>query len=359
MGIVRVLLFFLAAAFLVGCATPLGPGAIRSSHRPYNDSVLKTLNEQLLLNLVRLKYRDNPYFIEVSSITSQQTVGGRVGATGGFPGLSNRLQDIGLSAGGTYEDSPTITFQPLQGEEFIQKLLAPIPIEGMLKMTQSGWSIDRVMRLAVEQANQLYNAPTASGPTPERPPEYQRFHEMTDLLRDIQSRNGLDVSIEGEEVAMVFEQGRVSREEGLEIRRVLEVESYGEKVILTNRPERNRGPDDLYLQTRSVIGILFFLSHATEVPPSDIEKGLVTVTKYEDGQIFDWRWVTGDLLQVHYSETPPVDSFVKTRYRGKWFYIADDDLESKSTFMLLNQLFNLLAGDIKKAAPVLTIPVGG
>ena len=184
MGIVRILFAVVVSAFLVSCATPLGPGAIRSSHRPYNDSVVKTLDEQLLLNVVRLKYRDNPYFIEVSSITSRQTIEGGAGATGKLPFLSSRLQDIGFSASGTYTDSPTITFQPLQGEEFIQKLLAPVPIEGMLKLTQSGWSINRVMRLAVEQANQLYNAPTASGPTPTKPPEYQRFRDMTDRLRD-------------------------------------------------------------------------------------------------------------------------------------------------------------------------------
>ena len=110
---------------------------------------------------------------------------------------------------------------------------------------------------------------------------------------------------------MVFEQGRVSREEGLEIRRLLEVQTNGEKVILTKKPERNRGPDDLYLQTRSVIGILFYLSHAVEVPQADIDKGLVTVTKYEDGQEFDWRWVTGDLLQVHYSDVPPSEHIRK------------------------------------------------
>ena len=34
------------------------------------------------------------------------------------------------------------------------------------------------------------------------------------------------------------------------------------------------------------------------------------------------------------------------RFRGHWFYIADDDQDSKSTLLLLDQLFALQAVDI-------------
>lgn len=353
----------LALAFgaigLSGCVNRLGAHAIRSSHRPYNESVVVSLREQLLLNLVRLKYRDDPYFVEVTSITSQQSVSGSLDASGGMPTLSSQLMGIGYAVGGNYSHTPTISFQPLQGEEFLQKLMAPVPVEGILKLTQSGWSIDRVMRLAVEQANDLYNAPTASGPTPTAPPEYEEFREVTKYLRYLQDQHGIDVSLEGDDVAMVIDPKRVSRSEGLQIRRMLGVDMGGSKVVLTNRPQRSRGPDDLYLQTRSVSGILFFLSHNIEVPDEHVRRNYVTTTRNPDGTVFDWGDVTGDLLHVHTSPSPPSGAFVKIFYRGHWFYIRDDDLESKSTFMLLNQLFNLLAGDISKAAPVLTIPVGG
>ncbi len=339
---------------LSGCATQLGPGSIKQSHRPYNDSVIETLNEQLLLNLVRLKYRDNPYFIEVTSITSSQSVEGSVGAAGTL----ERLRNAGVSAGSSFSDSPTISYQPLQGEEFIQKLMAPVPIQGILKLTQSGWSIERVMRLAVEQANNIHNAPTASGPTPSRPPEFLEFKEMAAKLDRLQETHGIDVALDGGEVAMIIDPSRINRADGMEIRRTLRLDPNGSQVILTDKPKRRRGPDDLYLQTRSVSGILFFLSHNIEVPTAHIEQGLVTVTRDEGGNPFDWNEVTGDLLKVKSSASPPVNAFVKLRYRGHWFYISDNDLESKSTFMLLNQLFNLLAGDIRKAAPVLTIPVG-
>ena len=53
----------------------------------------------------------------------------------------------------------------------------------------------------------------------------------------------------------------------------------------------------------------------------------------------------------------PDMAFVAIPYRGQWFYLADNDLESKSTFMLLTQLFRLQAGAAKSAGPTLTLPV--
>lgn len=45
--------------------------------------------------------------------------------------------------------------------------------------------------------------------------------------------------------------------------------------------------------------------------------------------------------------------------RGSWFYIDDSDLDSKSTFSMLMQLFALQSGNSDGMTPVLTIPVGG
>jgi hypothetical protein len=42
-------------------------------------------------------------------------------------------------------------------------------------------------------------------------------------------------------------------------------------------------------------------------------------------------------------------ALVAIPYRGQWFYLADNDLESKSTFMLLTQLFHLQAEAAKAA----------
>ena len=88
--------------------------------------------------------------------------------------------------------------------------------------------------------------------------------------------------------------------------------------------------------------IMYYLSHGIDVPVCHMEQGLVTLTYDEFGHPFDWRQMTHDLLQVHVSDVPPCDAAaVSIHYRGHYFYIADSDQNSKSTFNLLIELFNL------------------
>ena len=117
--------------------------------------------------------------------------------------------------------------------------------------------------------------------------------------------------------------------------------------------------DRLAIVTRSLIGTMFYLSHAIDVPGRHASSGLVTTTHDEQGEPFDWSKMLGDWLQVHSSLMPPRRSAVKVRYQDYWFYIDETDTRSKSTFALLAQLFDLQAGQESVAAPVLTLPVGG
>ena len=63
---------FLPLLFM-GCAN-LGSKTLKSERSNYNLAIQRTNDEQLLLNLVRLKYRDTPFFMEVSSVASQFTL---------------------------------------------------------------------------------------------------------------------------------------------------------------------------------------------------------------------------------------------------------------------------------------------
>ena len=85
---------------------------------------------------------------------------------------------------------------------------------------------------------------------------------------------------------------------------------------------------------------------------------LVTVTKTKFGDTFDWNETpAGRLFKVKTSSEKPENAYIATHYRGHWFYIEDTNLESKSTFMLLRQLFDLQAGQKQSTGPTLTLPV--
>ena len=65
---------------VLGCRT-VGPTSLQQTHPQYNHAISRSLDEQFLLNLVRLKYRDNPYFLGVASVTTQQSVESDVSAS--------------------------------------------------------------------------------------------------------------------------------------------------------------------------------------------------------------------------------------------------------------------------------------
>lgn len=71
-GVMASLLASLAVLSASGCAThPFGPRAVQPASLGYNEALVRSADRQLLLNIVRLRYRDNPLFLDVSSIVAQ------------------------------------------------------------------------------------------------------------------------------------------------------------------------------------------------------------------------------------------------------------------------------------------------
>ncbi len=112
------------------------------------------------------------------------------------------------------------------------------------------------------------------------------------------------------------------------------------------------------LRCRSLLAVLYYLAQSVEPPEADIRAGLATTTLDDDGQPFDWRKVTGRVMAIHSQQERPQDAFVAVAHRGSWFYIADNDQNSKATFGLLNFLFSLTAVSDHGASPLLTLPIG-
>ena len=142
-----------------------------------------------------------------------------------------------------------------------------------------------------------------------------------------------------------------------EIKRLLEID-----------PKRNtyrlvtdivvRDPEVISITTRSLMSIMFYLSHNVETPKEHLEKGWTKVTHDHEGHSYDWQQTpAGRIFRIQTSSSRPDDAFISIPYNDNWFYIPQKDLESKSTFMLLTQLFRLQAGSAKSVTPALTIPV--
>lgn len=358
----RRLLLLLSMLLLPGCLS-LGPATLGATQRDVNEALVRAQNEQLLLNLVRLRYRDNPYFVEVSGITSQQTLGGSAGLSTDF-GVSAAdplRATVRPSLGVSYSQTPTVVLSPLAGEAFVRKLIAPLSLEALLHLTRSGWSVARVLLLLLDRIGSLRNAPSAAGPTPALAPTFVEFAHLAADLRQLQQADRLSLSFELDksQPSLVLEvRGEPQRDNVLQrVRGQLGLTSDGLRYILTSDVRRT-GRDVVPLRLRSVRSILFFLSHGVEVPKGHQLAGLVTQTRHPDGRPFDWSELLGGLLHVRVRREEPQAAYVKVRYRDHYYFIADNDLESKSTFMLLTELFTMQAGQGVGLMPTLTLPIG-
>jgi hypothetical protein len=103
---------------------------------------------------------------------------------------------------------------------------------------------------------------------------------------------------------------------------------------------------------------MYYLSQAVDAPPADVQKGKVKTTKIETGDLFDWNILLGGIFKIKTGPLRPADASISVSYRENWFYIDDSDLDSKSTFVMLSQIFSLQAGKAEGIVPLLTLPVG-
>lgn len=338
---------------VAGCAH-FGPEAIRDTRGNYNIAVQQTANEQLLLNIVRLKYRDTPSFLELTSVTTSFSLAAGSSLAATFQGDADPPYTVGATI--DYTDKPTVTYTPLQGDKFVAQIMSPVDPEVLALLYHSGWSVARILSLTTQSLNGLDNAHTASGPTPTRKPRFEEFKRAVALLRQLQQDGSLQLGAGDDGFALALDPQRQDTAAVAELRQLLDLD-----------PDLNRYPvvagihrrgDALALNPRSLMGILFYVAQAVEPPARDIASGRVTRTLDAAGNPFDWSELTGDLIRVRSAAERPADAYVAIHYRGAWFYIDDRDLNSKSTFALLTQLSALAAGDVRSTAPVLTLPIG-
>ena len=356
----------LAAALASGCATGLGPQALRGERPDYNQQIVRSADQEMLLNLVRLRYNDSPLFLDLGGVVAQYVYDASLSVAGQVNGSSS----ASIGTGVAYSEKPTITYSPLRGDEFVTRLLTPISLDYVMLFEQSGWSAERLLLIAVQRINDVFNAPTATGPTPEREPDYEAFAAFAERFRRLQEAGLIGLNWEMKEhekdppgrnphfwVHPPADPRSPLAADVAAVRRDLQLEPGREDFHLTAFPfERKR--TEVGVRCRSLLGVLYFLSQSVELPEADVEAGLATVTRDDHGRPFDWARVTSKVMAIHSQPERPAKASVAVEYRGSWFYIADDDQRSKSTFSLLNILFSLQAATGKIQSPLLTLPVG-
>jgi len=348
-----------------GCSLQIGPRMVRGARFNYNEAIARSRDEQMLLNLVRLRYRDTPTFLELTSVVTQYNLEGSASFSPTFDvaGVTGN-DEYGAGVSASYRENPTISYSPLSGEDFARRVLTPIPPAALVLLSDTGWSLERLMLCCVERVGSLNNARGAAGPTPDYEPEYRSFQRAASLMRRMQLRQLLDARAEtaGDKTIVWFDVGTPGdAADAALVAEFREMFGLGPDDRTVRVVQRTTVPSshEIALETRSLLGTLFYLSQGVEPPGEHEEEGLVTRTLDAAGEPVDWVGVIGGVLRIRSTTRRPDRAAIAVRYREHWFYVDDADLDSKTTFTLLTYLFALQASDAKAITPLLTLPAGG
>ena len=352
----------------------------------------------MLLALVQTRYVHNPGFLDISAINTQ--LKWSAGVSGSYQ-TNPSVGLIGPSLG--YSESPTITYTPLQGPEFVRRMMMPVGTEIVGMLIETGWSSEVVLRLAVQRINDLPNGFDGSISSLKTIPRYEEFIRMAKVFDRLVARGDLVLTMvpnhhfpitswdfknpdnfksgtvikntwESTDNPLLLNARRSARKKGSATERDLQ-----ELVDLLGFPLENFKPrnvlnpnfdsvyvqnlirpgykGDVWIQTRSLQETLYALSWAVQVPPEAEENGEVHVITGTDGQRFDWNEMYKDLLTIHWSPSKPEKAAIAIPYQGNWYYVAKNDVASKQTFVLLAQMTKMLSGLSSGNTPTLTLPV--
>jgi hypothetical protein len=344
---------------IAGCAS-VGPGTVTRDRFDYTEAIAESWKSQMLLNLVKIRYGDAPVFLDVGQVVAgysmQRTVSGSANLfnTQGFsPGTTTA--GFGLGAEGHFNDSPTITYTPLAGENFARQMMMPIPPAAILNVIQADFPVERVFRLGVQAINGVHNRRVR--PDRVRPANPEFYALLRDLaeLQDAEAIGArVDRADKDEKLTLVFRPKLAASEEDA-VRRItrtlgLDPGTREFRIVYGGVAANDK---EIALLTRSMVEVLADLSSVIAVPEAHVTDRRVRPTSEPDqGSNGPVR----PLIRIASSPDRPGDAFVAVPYRGHWFSIDDRDLVSKHLLSSLMFLFTFVQTGAKDATPILTIP---
>ena len=346
----------MVALVLFGCAAT-GPSRLPADRFDYGAAIAASTNEQMLLNLVRLRYNEMPVFLDVNTVIAQYQfdaraqLGGEVGFSGaaGPPGDSLVLPEVG----GAWSERPTMTYVPRSGPKFIRSLLTPLPPASIVWLVVGNWPVEDVVWGVVRSINGV--APRLPG-TGVLNPDYL---VMLDALARVQTARAIGVSggesnsdrtlrfrVEG------MDAGTLDAIATLRALWGLDPDTNVYRLILGVVPNNRR---EIAMLTSSMLDLMRDISALIDVPAEHVVQGKTDATVVLPAEM---PYAGRAPIQVKWGRDRPRDAFVSVQKDGWWYSITRTDLRSKRVLMLLNILFQLSEAGGQSGGPLVTVPAG-
>ncbi|HEX9155092.1 MAG TPA: hypothetical protein VF819_05970 [Nitrospira sp.] len=344
---------------VTGCGS-IGPTTVNRDRFDYITAISESWKQQMLLNIVKLRYADVPVFMDVGQVISGYELEGTLTAGGGLllgdKGAQGNLGDfLNFGAGGRYLDRPTVTYAPLTGADFVRTMMTPFPPGAIMFLVEAGWPVEILLQISVQSINGLRNqrgGPYAHPPDPE-------FVEVVRLLSRIQAAGGVGFRVrrekESEEATMMmFHTRRLTPETAkdvAEVRRLLRLDPQATDIQITYGADA-LSDKEIALHTRSGYQVLIELASFVTVPPQHVaeHRTLGSPAAMQEGVP-----ALPPFVSIQNQTERPADAFARVKYRDHWYWVDDRDFRSKRVFTFLTVLFTLSETGQKIQQPILTI----
>ncbi len=341
----------------IGCSS-VGPSHLSRGRAAYNEVLTETNAEQSLAYIVKMRYGVLSSMLSVASITANIRIGAKADVNIGVGPSENYAGNlVPLSGGFTYEENPTISYIPVEGQKYLSRLMSPVSINLLIPLMNSFVDQEDTMTLIIERINQI--------PNPDFLPSVEmaiddRFAKLAKLMKELSIGDALQFIQSAEEGADFYlwihnyAPYYTKQVKGLlEILNINDIPAKGEDIFLPVSAGR-QGPTSWYISihTRSILRLAKIFAATVDVPEEDYTRGL-TVEGPPLGLI-------GKLIKIRRSQNRPENTVIATKYRNWWYYIDGGDQKSKLSFAIFQSLFAYLltvtSGEVR-SAPVLTVPV--
>ncbi len=346
-------------AFGVAGCTGFGPSTLSYQQADYAAALADAGKRQTLMNIVKLRYGDVPAFVTVNQILAGYSLQGTFSAgtellTGGSFRLSD---DANIGVGGTFTNSPTITYAPVTGAAFARTFLAPLQPADLFGLMLSSVPAELVLSLGLHSLGPYNNErSTVSAQLPADP----EFVEVLALLLELQraGRLALDLSVRSQERIATIKLGHGDTDDSPErrLRRLLTLPDDSDTFEIVYSLG-TAAPGRIPIRTRSLLEVLGQLAADIAVPAADLRSGR---TEPGDRASYPGSSRPGLVprVRVRHGFLQPHDAFVAIPYDGDWFWIANDDFASKRVFSFVMLLLSLSESSRPGQPPVITIPAG-
>jgi hypothetical protein len=347
---------FLVLLALSGCAM-VGPRSISMGRADYNEAINKTEDEQMLLSIVKGRYGETFSLLAVSGVAANVRFRTNAGVDVGFgPETYYSGNLVPFSGGLAYEENPTITYTPVQGEQYLQQLMSPIPLNMLVLIIRSGTNPGAHLTMLANRVNDMRNPDFLDSPSAVPDLRFQRFVELSEELdqagvlqwvEDPRKEVSFDILITNYAPAYTEKVREYITLLGIP----MPADESKDIVLPVYFAIKGRELDGVAISTRSTFDLVEILRAAIDIPQAHADVGLAL--KYPSPGL------AGKNIRIHASKDKPERAAMAVRHRGYWFYVDDTDMKTKLFYIVVRTLWSarIAAAADERTAPVLTIPV--